>query len=266
MQPATPEPINRLHAFGVGHGWPTLERAHSSFLYECGEDRLLIDCGEPLSTTYKALGLSYDFFDRLLLTHFHGDHIGGFFMFMQGLWLEKRTRDLTIHLPEDGIKPLQEMLKVACLFPDLFGFKLVFEPLKAGHAIQSGDARITPFDTSHLHSLRDSFQEKYPLRFEAFSFLIERDGRRIVHSGDLGAISDLEPMMDRPVDFLLCELAHFPLEDAIAFLKEKEVRKIAFVHLPTKLWQGRDDLLQRLRKALPDSEISIPDDRSLLSL
>ena len=264
MQTTKPESSNRLHAFGVGHGWATLDRAHSSFLYECGSDRFLIDCGEPLSTTYKSLGFSHDFFDRILLTHFHGDHIGGFFMFMQSLWLEKRTRDLTIHLPHDGIEPLKSMLNVGCLFTELFDFNVTFEPLVAGEVIHSGATEITPFATTHLHSLRDSYQHKFPLRFEAFAFAIERGGLRIGHSGDLGAVTDLKPMLEKPLDFLLCELAHFSIEEAVDFLKEQQIKRIAFVHLPEKLWAERDELLKRLQSELPNSEVMIPSDRSLL--
>ena len=87
-------PMAKLTCFGVGDGWPCADRGHSSFLYELGQTTWLVDCGEPLSRSYKLSGRSYDQIDRILVSHLHCDHIGGFFMFMQGLWLERRRKAL----------------------------------------------------------------------------------------------------------------------------------------------------------------------------
>src|SRR3954453_7954289 len=100
-----------LKCFGVGDGWPCADRNHSSFLYRFGQTSFLVDCGEPLSRSYQAAGLSYDAFDRIFISHLHSDHTAGFFMFLQGLWLERRTKDLPVHMPVDGIKPFQQMLR-----------------------------------------------------------------------------------------------------------------------------------------------------------
>src|SRR3954468_20302808 len=99
-----------LKCFGVGDGWRCADRNHSSFLYRFGQTNFLVDCGEPLSRSYKTSGLSYDAFDRIFISHLHSDHTGGFFMFLQGLWLEGRTKALPVHMPTDGIKPFQQML------------------------------------------------------------------------------------------------------------------------------------------------------------
>src|SRR5205823_1827426 len=84
--------ICSLKCFGTGDGWPSADRNHSSFLYRFGQTRVLIDCGEGISRSYKASGLSYNAVDGIFLSHMHADHTGGFLMLMQGMWLEKRRK------------------------------------------------------------------------------------------------------------------------------------------------------------------------------
>ncbi|SRR5581483_1357151 len=225
-----------LKCFGVGDGWPCADRNHSSFLYRFGKTAILFDCGEPLSRAYKASGLDYNAFDRIILSHLHADHIGGFFMFMQGLWLEQRTKPLLIHLPSDGIKPIQSLLQAGMLFPELFKCKFRFEPLKLQKPIITSTVRVTPFRTSHLDQFRLAFHKRYPQKFQAFCFLIETGRRRMGHSGDIGRPEDLEPLLQKPLDVLVCELAHFSPEALFRYLKGRAIRQIIFIHVARPFW------------------------------
>jgi ribonuclease BN (tRNA processing enzyme) len=227
-----------LKCFGVGDGWPCADRNHSSFLYRFGKTSFLIDCGEPLSRVYRTANLDYNAFDRIILSHLHADHFGGFFMFMQGLWLERRTRPLVVHMPSDGIKPVQSLLRAGMLFPELFKFDLRFEALRLRKPIAGGGVRITPFRSSHLDQFRLSFQKKYPQKFEAFCFLIESGDLRIGHSADIGRPEDLEPLLQKPLDLLVCELAHFSPEALFRYVSGREIRRIIFIHLARPFWSN----------------------------
>src|SRR5882757_4763574 len=111
-----------LKCFGVGDGWPCAERSHSSFLYRFDKTSILIDCGEPISGSYKASGLHYDTIDRIFISHLHSDHIAGFFMLMQGFWLEQRRKDLPVCLPREGSKPIRQLLNAGLVFQELLQF------------------------------------------------------------------------------------------------------------------------------------------------
>jgi len=162
-----------LKCFGVGDGWPCADRKHASFLYRFDKVSILVDCGEPISGSYKASGLSYDEIDRSFISHLHADHMAGFLMLMQGFWLERRKKDLPVHLPGDGIKPLGQMLKAGMVFEELLQFRLRLAALRAGKPVVTGNVRVTPHRSTHLERLRQVFQKKYPLKFDAFCFLIE---------------------------------------------------------------------------------------------
>src|SRR6266436_5066798 len=100
--------------------------------------------------SYKASGLSYDAMDAIFLSHLHSDHVGGFFMLMQGLWLENRRKDLPVYLPGGAIPPLRQMLRVVLIFDELLQFRLRLLPLRAGKPDTVAGVRVTPFRTSHL--------------------------------------------------------------------------------------------------------------------
>ena len=241
-----------IRCFGVGDGWPCADRHHSSFLYRFGETSILVDCGEPISSSYKASGLSYDAIDQILLSHLHSDHVGGFFMLMQGFWLEARTKPLTVSLPKDGIKPIQRLLELSTVFPELLDFKLKFEALKVARVMEVGEVRITPFPTTHLEQLRHAFQKRYPHRFEAFSFLLEAGKKRVAHSADIGKPEDLEPLLKKPLDLLVCELAHFQVEDLLAYLAGRPIKQILFMHVGRAQWANMPKTKRLVAKLLPD--------------
>ena len=161
------------------------DRNHSSYLYRFGEVSLLLDCGEPVSRSFEALQLDHNSIDRVFISHLHSDHVGGFFMLMQGFWLGRRKKALRVHLPADGIEPLRAMLKAAYLFDELFQFDLLMEPLLAAQPVEQGRVRVTPYRTTHLDGLRRTFQGKYPGDYAAYSFLLERGGLRVGHRADL---------------------------------------------------------------------------------
>jgi len=253
-------PSFSLKSFGVGDGWPSEDRNHSSFLYQISKTSLLIDCGEPISRLYKASGLDYDTIDRIFLSHLHFDHVGGFFMLMQGFWLEQRQKDLTVYLPQAGIDPIRNMLNAACLFEELFSFRLQFEPLRSGASILVNKVRVTPFRTTHLDSLCRAFKHKYPQDYQAFSFLLEFKDLRIGHSADIGDPEDLAPLVEKPLDLLVCELAHARPEHLFRYLKNRSIGQIVFTHLSRRLWENLEEVSALASRSLGNIPFSFAQD------
>jgi ribonuclease BN (tRNA processing enzyme) len=241
-----------LPCFGVGDGLPCGDRHHASFLYRFGKTSILLDCGEPIDGSFKAGGLGYDLIDSILVSHLHADHIGGFLMLMQGCWLEGRRKDLTVHMPGAAISPVRQMMETALLFDELLKFRLRFAPLKAGRLIRVRDVRITPFPTTHLDGLRARFQKRHRGAFDSYCFLLESGRRRIGHSADLGSPEDLEPLLARPLDLLVCEMAHFTPEEILSRLRGRRIKRIAFVHLARGYWEALPKIRRLAARMLPD--------------
>jgi ribonuclease BN (tRNA processing enzyme) len=180
--------------------------------------------------------------------------------FMQGLWLEGRRKKLRVYMPRGAISPLKTMLQTTFIFEELLGFRLEFVPLIERETISIKDTRLTPFSTSHLDHFRSQFQKKYAGDFSAFCFLLERKKVRVGHSADLGKPEDLEPLFDKPLDLLVCELAHFTPEQILTYLKGKPVKRIAFVHVGESYRKDLPAIRRLAAKMLPGVEVSFPND------
>lgn len=258
--------MNRLHLLGTADGSGNAERNHSAYLYQFAQSTIQIDCGDGASRGFKALGLDFETLDRLIISHLHADHVAGFFMLMQAYWLEHRQKRLVVHLPADGIEPIRQMLRAGYLFEDRL-FRLSFEALSADHPIRLPDVTITPHYTTHLESTRQKFQAKYPARYEAFSFLIETaSGLRIAHSADLGAPKDLTPLLEKPVDLLICELAHFQPAELFDFLKNRSVKHLLLTHVLADYMQQREEIVKLASEMLPKTRIKFAEDGQCVEL
>jgi len=251
--------------FGTGDGAPCEDRNHASFLYRFGQTTILIDCGESLDRSYKASGLSYNLIDAIFLSHLHSDHIGGFFMFMQGMWLEGRRKPLKVYLPGKAIKPLRQMLNTVFLFDEVLPFRLQLLALENESSVKVRNVRITPFYTTHLDRTRARFGRKYRSDFSAYCFLIEHKGARIGHSADLGKPQDLAPMVSEPLDLLICELSHFTPEQIFSYLRNRSIKRIAFVHIGRPYRQDLSALRRLARKQIPKTRCHFPNDGDELS-
>jgi ribonuclease BN (tRNA processing enzyme) len=230
--------------FGTGDGAPCEDRNHASFLYRLGRTTILVDCGEAVDRSYKASGLSYDAVDAIFLSHLHSDHVGGFFMFMQGMWLEGRRKPLKVYLPGKSIKPLREMLNTVFLFDEVLPFRLQLFAIENGRSVRVRDVQVTPFYTTHLVRTQAQFGKKYRSDFSAYSFLIVHKSVRIGHSADLGRPEDLEPTVAKPLDLLVCELSHFTPNEIFSHLGKWRIKQVAFVHIAS----GYRKNLQGLRR------------------
>jgi hypothetical protein len=139
---------------------------------------------------------------------------------------------------------MRQMLRTVFMFDDLLPFRLGLVPLRTGPAQRIARVRVRAFPTSHLDRFRARFQHKYPADFRAYCFLLESGGKRVADSADLGEPEDLEPLLKKPVDLLVCELAHFSPEAIFSYLSCRPVKQVVFVHLA----QHHRERLNRTRK------------------
>jgi hypothetical protein len=159
-----------------------------------------------------------------------------------------------------------DLLQAGLIFKELLQFQLQFEPLKAGKSVMTGDVKVTPYPSTHLEQLRRAYQKKYPMDFAAYCFLIEKGLMRIGHSADIGCPEDLEPLLRKPLDLLVCELAHFRAEDLFLYLQSRQIKRIVFMHVGRPYWEDLKGTQRLAAKMLPNIPISFARDNQEIPL
>lgn len=257
---------NSVICLGVGDGWPSIDRNHSAFVYRLGNTNLLIDAGEPVCSAYKRSGLSFDALDAVVLSHLHADHFGGLLMLLQGMWVEGRKKDLQVYLPKHAIRPVRALLREATLYKPLLPYNLYLKPVQPGKPIRIGSVTIKPFAGTHLDELLKRRGVRPTHRRSSHLFLIEHGHIRLAHSSDLGSPGDLLPLLTKPLDLLVCELAHFTPQQICAVLRGRPINHVLFVHLARKYWSTISATRKLLRRLLPDIPHSIPRDGQVVPI
>ena len=236
MTPDSPTlPSHSLRCLGVGEGKACGRRHSSSFLYRFGPTRLLVDCGDGMSHGLVHAGVGPDDVDALLLSHMHSDHVGGFSMLIQSLWLHGRRRRLPIHAPARAIPALKAWMQATILHEDLIGFELEWVPLTGGKPFGVGTVEVIAKPSSHLESLQRRLGGVLPdTAFEAFSFQLHDGQRRVAHTADIGRADEAGRLLEPHADLLVTELSHVPLPELSSAIRRSPPGKVVFVHVASE--------------------------------
>ena len=82
---------------------PTKERNHSSILVSCRNESILVDCGEGTQRQLKIAGIKLTKITKILISHWHGDHVLGLPGLIQSMGASDYRQTLHIYGPK-GIK------------------------------------------------------------------------------------------------------------------------------------------------------------------
>lgn len=101
---------------GTSDQIPSAERNHSSILLNYNGENILVDCGEGTQRQFRKAKLNPCKITRLLITHWHGDHILGIPGLLSTLALSGYRKTLFIYGPKGTKIFVRDLLRV-------FGFK-----------------------------------------------------------------------------------------------------------------------------------------------
>jgi ribonuclease BN (tRNA processing enzyme) len=187
---------------GTGDAFSAGGRNQAAILIRHPEISFLLDCGATTLPAVNSRQLSLEPLDCILISHLHGDHIGGLpFLFLHYCYIEPRVRPLEIFGPETSERRIRQLYQA--MYPDAASaplpFELAFTPLRAGEPHISGGLKIEPFRVPHL---------KEP---PSLGYSLELDGRRIVYSGDSGWTEELA-IRAKGADLFICECSFYESE------------------------------------------------------
>lgn len=217
-----------VHLLGTGSVVSDPSRTTTMMALDNGRGVLLVDCGGDVIPRLAATGVDPTGLAALIVTHEHADHVGGFPLAMERLWLLGRREPLPVH----GIPPaLEQVRRIHDAFDvgDWDGYP-GWTPRPFAHepgapVLESHGWRVTAAPGRHAVPV-------VGLRFEDLA-----SGRVIVYGGDTApepAIAELA----RGCDLLLHEATgegpvHSSAAQAAAVARDAGAARVVLVHLPT---------------------------------
>jgi ribonuclease BN (tRNA processing enzyme) len=233
--------MSNLHLtiLGSSAGLASKTRAGSCYLLNLGNEGILFDIGDGATRNFLAQGFTPEWVSHVVITHTHADHAGGLGYFLQQRYLSGTDNPLTIHCPGEAVGPIRAIFNFGYMFKDKLPFTIDYKPHVERHPFLAGVVRVTPFPTSHLAAMRSFAEGKgLPNRGECFAMRIDAGEKVIVYSADLGGLDDLD-IIPTPIDWLLVESTHVPLERLWPWAEERKIKRIILTHIADTLDTSR---------------------------
>jgi ribonuclease Z len=90
-----------LHLLGTGSAFSDASRTTTMLALENQGGTLVVDCGGDVVQRLQLSGVPLESIEALIVTHEHADHVGGFPLLVEKLWLFGRREPLPVY----GIEP-----------------------------------------------------------------------------------------------------------------------------------------------------------------
>ena len=243
----------RIVILGSSSGMPSVDRKCSCCVLETPKKSYLFDCGEGVSSSILRYDIDHNKIEAIFITHTHSDHISGLFLLLQMMYLCGREEPLKLYLPEEAISGVKDFLSLMYLFPEKFAFDLYFFSINQGVFFESSELLISAYPNQHLMENKEIIEKKrLPNKMESFCLEIRCGGKKIVYSGDVGALEDLE-VVTRKANLFITECMHVNLKDLIDLIRKNKVESAILTHIPPEM-EGEKDRISKeaLSSGLPD--------------
>jgi ribonuclease Z len=135
----------KLVFLGSGGGWPSKERNLPSVALKMNGEIILFDCAEGTQRQIIISSLNFMHVDKILISHFHGDHFLGLPGLIQSMYLNDRKKPLNIYGPEGTTNIVKGVLSLGYFNPT---FDILTHDLKDGDEakFQDYDLRVRTAD------------------------------------------------------------------------------------------------------------------------
>jgi len=155
----------KITFLGTSGAIPSIERNHTAVLLSYKSENILVDCGEGTQRQFKYAKLSPNKVTKLLITHWHGDHVLGIPGFLQTLAFSDYKKTLEVYGPV-GTKKFMECMLKTFAFSGEVKMKII-ELSKEGKFFDSGDFYLEAKKLTHgVSCFAYNFVEKGKLKID----------------------------------------------------------------------------------------------------
>lgn len=244
----------KITILGTAPGNSISGKSHTAYLIEENDYKCLLDCGEGTTQKLLAKDLVKDELDFIIISHLHPDHVTGLFILLQSLYLNKRSKDMFVFLPE-GVQEFETFMKTIYIFNDRFSYR-VFIQLYTESTFK--ESNIFPFRNSHLSGYK-SIIDKYDLsnKLLSYSFVLKGDRKSLLLSSDIKSVEDIRQEI-KDCEVMILDGIHPSSQTIIDLLKNSNI-EVYITHGDYQILQTKfaDLLSNNIRLAEENDEINI---------
>ncbi|MFH1210512.1 MAG: ribonuclease Z [archaeon] len=136
----------KITFLGTGSMMPTPERNHSAILLSYENENILIDCGEGTQKQLRLAKIAPTKITKILITHWHGDHVLGIPGLLQTLGANEYNKILDIYGPKGSREYIANMFKG---FANEFRIKMRVNEIGEGIFFKSKDFMLEAKEMKH---------------------------------------------------------------------------------------------------------------------
>lgn len=210
----------KVTLIGSSHGVPEPDRKCSCILVETGDSMYFVDMGTMAVDALRRRGRRMDDVKGVFITHMHGDHTNGLIQFIDLIRWYYKTPDPVICLPMlEAARVIDDWLRVTLNTEEK---EIRYRQTEAGPVFDDGVLKATAIPTQHCQ--------------RSFAYLLEAEGKAILCTGDLKnpGVDFPRVSLEKPLDLLICESAHFPATDYLPVMEGMPIRKVCITHYSDK--------------------------------
>jgi len=135
-----------LTFLGTGDQIPSKTRNHTSILLSSNEENILIDCGEGTQRQFRRAGLNPCKITRILITHWHGDHVLGIPGILSTLSVSGYNKTLFIYGPKGTKEKIKKILEIFNFYKT---YEIKIEELTSGRFYEGKNFYLESEEMEH---------------------------------------------------------------------------------------------------------------------
>lgn len=136
----------KITFLGTGSMVPTPKRNHTAILLNYGSENILVDCGEGTQKQLRLAKIAPTKITKILITHWHGDHVLGLPGLIQTLGANEYNKVLDIYGPRGSREFMINMFKG---FINEFRIKMRINEIKEGVFFKCKDYSLEAVSLDH---------------------------------------------------------------------------------------------------------------------
>ncbi len=211
----------KITFLGTSHGLPERGRNCSCTMIESGENIYFVDVGAPLAEIMVNRNISYDNVKATFITHPHGDHYFGLYMFINiAKWFRPNCRT-QIYLPDTVLYDR--------MYPEIYDRReesnkfINLHCYNEGELYNDGRIKLRAIATEHMKNVNRP----------SYAFDIELEDKRILFTGDLTGGQEDFPQVAFSEDFdlIVTECAHASPETLEKNMARCKTKRMVINHI-----------------------------------